>query len=180
VVASSGVGSTVETCARCNKISYYHYSCLNCVHAYCRGCWSDKSINTHQHCHFGVVEPTVRQQTQADESLCCWDANFGHCDFCKTRKSLLCISGPMLINFQPTNMVSRRGCVKPATKTITNCYFSANNVKSMKDLCTTGPMNFGSGGFWRLSLAKIISTATRAIVVRNYLKLLHAGSLLML
>lgn len=148
MITSSDVSNTNEICVRCNKISHYRYSCLKCVHAYCRGCWSDKGINTHQHRDFEVAEPNVRQQTQGDESLCCWDANFGHCDFCKARKLWLCVSGPTLTAFQPTNMISRRGCAKPATKTITNWYFTAKNVKSTKDPCTTGPMNFGSGGFW--------------------------------
>jgi hypothetical protein len=141
MITSSGVS---EICVRCNKISHYRYSCLKCVHAYCRGCWSDKGINTHQHRDFEVVEPNVRQQTQGDESLCCWDSNFGHCDFCKARKSWLCVSGSNADSF-PANKYDQ------PTRVCKTCHENYNELIFHCKKCQVneGPLHDWSHELWQ-------------------------------
>jgi hypothetical protein len=76
-------------CVRCNRPSVYGYSCQSCVYSTCRDCWSDMSVNMHEHRRFQVMEPpSSRPARQRNRGLCCRTATFFHCDFCQTGELL--------------------------------------------------------------------------------------------
>jgi hypothetical protein len=78
---------TVEACARCDKPSWYRYSCQTCAYSLCRECWNAKGVNMHRHNRFVVVEPAWTISGDFSQT-CCKKASFGHCSFCRTRESL--------------------------------------------------------------------------------------------